>query len=137
MKSDFDPAGPMKHRCLAKYQTVIDGNQGERKVAMKACKGIFFPCMASAMFVFVAGCSQTEMKLDSVKKAPQEKIETPRLVVMGIAYSEDRRFAVIGKRTVQEGDEILGATVVRINRSSVEFEMDGKRWTQEVEGESK
>ena len=85
----------------------------------------------------MVGCSQTEMKLDSVKKVPQEKFDTPRLVVTGIAYSEHHRFAVIDTRTVQEGNEILGATVVRISRSSVEFEMDGKRWIQEVEGKQK
>jgi len=67
----------------------------------------------------------------------QAKTETLELVVRGISYSEDRRYAVIGTQTVQEGDEIFGATIVRINQSSVEFEKDGKRWTQEVEGEEK
>lgn len=67
----------------------------------------------------------------------QVKIEKLELVVRGISYSEDRRYAVIGTQTVQEGDEILGATVVKINQNSVEFEKDGKRWTQEVEGEEK
>ncbi len=67
----------------------------------------------------------------------QVKTETIRLVVKGISYSEDRKYAVIGTETVEEGDEILGAIVVRINPNSVEFEKDGKRWTQEVEAEER
>ena len=67
----------------------------------------------------------------------QIRIETPDdLVVRGITYSEDRKFAVIGTQTMQEGDTILGATIVEIKPNSVLFERDGKRWTQEVEGES-
>jgi hypothetical protein len=66
------------------------------------------------------------------------RVETPDdLVVKGITYSEDRKFAVIGTQTMQEGDTILGATIVEITPSSVIFERDGKRWTQEVEGKSK
>jgi hypothetical protein len=68
----------------------------------------------------------------------QIRVETPDdLVVKGITYSEDRRFAVIGTQTTQEGDTILGATIVEITPNSVVFERDGKRWTQEVEGKSK
>ena len=75
---------------------------------------------------------------DPMEMASQQaKTETIEIVVRGISYSEDRRYAVIGTQTVQEGDEIFGATIVRINQSSVEFEKDGKRWTQEVEGEEK
>jgi len=67
----------------------------------------------------------------------QIRIETPNdLVVKGITYSEDRKFAVIGTQTMQEGDTILGATIVEINPNNVLFERDGKRWTQEVEGGS-
>ena len=67
----------------------------------------------------------------------QIRIETPDdLVVKGITYSEDRKFAVIGTKTMQEGDTILGATIVEISPNSVVFERDGKRWTQKVEGES-
>ena len=75
---------------------------------------------------------------DPMEMASQQaKTETIEIVVRGISYSEDRRYAVIGTQTVQEGDEIFGATIVRINQSSVEFEKDGKRWAQEVEGEEK
>jgi len=68
----------------------------------------------------------------------QIRVETPEdLVVKGITYSEDRKFAVIGTKTKQEGDTILGATIVEITPNSVVFERKGERWTQEVEGKSK
>jgi len=59
--------------------------------------------------------------------------ETGKLIVKGIVYSEDSAFAVIGTRIVREGDKVSGATIVKINKDSVEFEMDGKRWTQRVQ----
>jgi hypothetical protein len=66
----------------------------------------------------------------------QIRIETPvNLVVKGITYSEDRKFAVIGTQLKQEGDTILGATIKKINPNNVVFERDGEIWTQEVEGE--
>jgi len=58
---------------------------------------------------------------------------TGRLIVKGIVYSEDNPSAVIGTQIVCEGDKILGATVVKINKDSVEFEMDDKGWTQRVQ----
>ena len=63
-------------------------------------------------------------------------IETSEdLMVRGISYSEDRKFAVIGTDTVQEDDIVPGTKirVKKINPNSVEFEGDGKTWTQEVE----
>lgn len=70
----------------------------------------------------------------------QIRVETSDgLVVRGISYSEDRKYAVIGTQTVQEGDIVLGTKIriKKINPNSVEFEEDGKTWTQEVEGERK
>ncbi len=55
-----------------------------------------------------------------------------KLIVKGILYTEDSRSAVIGNHIVHEGEEILGVTVVKISRDSVEFEMNGKKWTQKV-----
>jgi type II secretory pathway component PulC len=59
------------------------------------------------------------------------------LVVRGISWSENRKFATIGTQTAQEGDVIQDTTIVEINPNNVVFEKDGKRWTQEVEGEAK
>ena len=55
------------------------------------------------------------------------------LIVKGIVYSEDRPSAVVGNQIVHQGDKISGVTVVKINKNNVEFEMDGKKWTQEVQ----
>jgi len=59
--------------------------------------------------------------------------QAARLNVKGIAFSSDNPSAVIGTTIVHEGDKILGATVSRINRESVEFEMDGVKWKQRVQ----
>lgn len=77
------------------------------------------------------------MELGSRK---QIKVETTGgIVVRGISYSEDRKYAVVGTNTVQEGDIVPGTKirVRRINPNNVEFEEDGKTWTQEVEGGKK
>lgn len=58
---------------------------------------------------------------------------TGGLIVKGIVYSEDKPAAVIGTQIVGEGEKVLGATVVKINEGSVEFEMKGKKWTQKVQ----
>lgn len=55
------------------------------------------------------------------------------LLVKGILYSDDNPTAVVGTAIVHIGDKILDATVVKINKGSVEFEKDGKRWTQTLQ----
>jgi hypothetical protein len=62
-----------------------------------------------------------------------EEVATSELVVKGIVYSEDDPSAVVGNQIVHEGDEIMGATVVKINNDSVVFKMNDKEWTQKVE----
>jgi len=63
---------------------------------------------------------------------PQEG-RTGELTVKGILYSKDNPAAVIGARIAHVGDTIAGATIVKITKSSVEFEKDGKIWSQAVE----
>jgi len=53
--------------------------------------------------------------------------------VRGIVYSDDNPCAVVGDRIVSVGDVVNGATVVKINLSSVEFADGDKKWSQEVE----
>jgi len=70
----------------------------------------------------------------------QIRIETSDgLIVKGIVVGENRKHAVIGTHTVPEGDVVPGTKirVKKINVNSVEFEEDGKTWTQEVEGGKK
>ena len=54
-------------------------------------------------------------------------------IVRGILYSDDKPRAIIGTQLVRAGDIVYGAMIMAINRKTVEFEMDGQRWTQEVE----
>ena len=56
-----------------------------------------------------------------------------QLIVTGIVYSHDKPSAVIGAQIVHEGEEISGVTIVKINKNSVEFKVNGKRWTQKVQ----
>lgn len=55
------------------------------------------------------------------------------LTVKGILFSADNPSAVIGTEIAHVGDIIAGATIVKVNRRSVEFEKDGETWTQSVE----
>ncbi|MHC4508275.1 MAG: hypothetical protein ACYTAO_04850, partial [Planctomycetota bacterium] len=64
------------------------------------------------------------------------RTQTPDvLVVTAITYSEDVKLAVVGTEMLREGDTVQGAIIVKINQDSVEFEKDGKRWTQPVQSE--
>jgi len=64
-------------------------------------------------------------------QAQQENADRP--AVKGIVYSEDNPCAVVGDRIVSAGDVVNGATIVKINRDSVEFSAADKKWTQKVE----
>ena len=55
------------------------------------------------------------------------------LAVRGILYSQDKPSAVIGNQIVHEGEKVSGATIQKINKDSVEFELDGKKWTQQIQ----
>ncbi len=54
------------------------------------------------------------------------------LIVTGILHSEDRPAAIIGTAVVHEGEQISGATVKKIEKNGVEFEMNGRTWKQAV-----
>ncbi len=59
--------------------------------------------------------------------------ETGKLSIKGILYSEQNPSVIIGIEILHEGDKVSGATIVKINKDSVEFEMNGKKWTQKVQ----
>jgi len=52
--------------------------------------------------------------------------------VRDIVYSEDKPSAFMNGRIVHVGDKIGDTTIIQINRDSVEFERDGKRWVQNI-----
>ncbi|OQA03452.1 MAG: hypothetical protein BWY69_00451 [Planctomycetes bacterium ADurb.Bin401] len=55
------------------------------------------------------------------------------IIVKGIMYSHDRPSAVINDRIMHQGDKIGGVTIIKINKNNVEFEMNSKTWTQQVQ----
>ncbi len=77
------------------------------------------------------------MKLGSQRQIIVETAEG--VMVRGIVVSEDRKYAVIGTQYLQEGGIVPGTKirVKTINPNSVEFEEDGKIWTQKVESDKR
>jgi hypothetical protein len=61
-----------------------------------------------------------------------DKTTKEEIVIKGILYSEENPSVIIGIDILHEGDEVSGATIIKINQNSVEFEMNGKKWTQKV-----
>jgi hypothetical protein len=59
--------------------------------------------------------------------------KTDEIAVKGILYDEENPSVIIGIEILHEGDKVSGATIVKINEDSVEFEMNGKEWTQKVQ----
>lgn len=60
------------------------------------------------------------------------RITTGTIIVRDIVYSKDKPSAVIGSKIVYVGDVINDATIVKIDRDSIEFEKNGERWEQKV-----
>ena len=52
--------------------------------------------------------------------------------VSSIAYSESHALAFINDKMVSEGSVLDGITVFKIREDTVEFEKNGKRWTQKI-----
>jgi len=61
------------------------------------------------------------------------KAVTGDIVVKGILFSLDNPSALIAEEIVHEGDQVLGATIIKINKDNVQFERDGQTWTQSVQ----
>jgi hypothetical protein len=55
-----------------------------------------------------------------------------RGLVRGIVYSADSGSALIDETIVPTGSTIDGVKVVRVHSGGVDFEKDGRRWTQRV-----
>ena len=53
-------------------------------------------------------------------------------VVNGILYSIDNPTAIIDGELLKEGDVRHGVKIVKIHKTIVEFEKNGKRWKQTV-----
>jgi hypothetical protein len=62
----------------------------------------------------------------------EDQTPSSDIVVRGIVWSEDNPVAVIGTEIVYQGQTVHDVTIVKINKDNVEFEKNGKRWTQNV-----
>ncbi|MFB0555363.1 MAG: hypothetical protein ACETWQ_18815 [Phycisphaerae bacterium] len=62
-----------------------------------------------------------------------ETRKTIEIIVKSILYSEDNPSAVISGRILHEGEKIRNVSIIKISKDTVEFEMNGKRWTQKVQ----
>jgi len=72
--------------------------------------------------------TQNDEQNDTTIKTKTTRIAT----IKDIVYSEDKPSAVIGNLIVYIGDKVNGATIVKINRDSVEFEKDGERLIRKI-----
>jgi len=70
------------------------------------------------------------MKLGSSSAASPEN---SAIIVRGIVFSEDNPAVIIGTQLMHQGDKVAGAVITKITEDSVEFEMNGKKWTQKVQ----
>jgi hypothetical protein len=52
--------------------------------------------------------------------------------ITGIIHSKDKPSAILGGRIVHEGDTQYGIKIIQIHKDQVEFEENGKRWTQRL-----
>jgi hypothetical protein len=72
--------------------------------------------------------------VQTVIDAAKERAEkTKDLEVKGILYSHDNPAAIVGTQIVHQGDVVSGAKVLKITKTTVEFELDGKKWEQNIQ----
>lgn len=61
------------------------------------------------------------------------QVDNLGLIVKGIVHSRNNPCAVVSDQIVHQGDKVLGVVIVKINEDSVEFEVNGNKWTQKVQ----
>jgi hypothetical protein len=66
------------------------------------------------------------------KTTVEANTTTGTLIIRDIIYSDDKPSALVDSKIVYVGDVINGATIVKIDRDSIEFERNGDRWEQKV-----
>jgi hypothetical protein len=60
-------------------------------------------------------------------------MDKSELIDLGaIIFSQDNSSAIVNGRIVHPGDIVSGITVLKINKNSVEFELDGEKWVQKI-----
>ncbi|MHC4476235.1 MAG: hypothetical protein ACYTEL_11355 [Planctomycetota bacterium] len=72
-----------------------------------------------------------DQEIQQLRKIQSVAGESTRGVVSGVLYSDDPS-ALIDTQILKAGDAIHGVTIVKILEDRVEFEKNGRRWTQQV-----
>lgn len=96
---------------------------------------IFIELQDSRKHALFALAKERQEKIDLVKanissaKKPRQQFSG---IVVGIVFSKANPSAVIADSIVREGNTIHGVKVVKIYRDRIEFEKNGKNWTQQV-----
>lgn len=78
-----------------------------------------------------AGVGRSSEKSAGADDPPAAQVDA--IVVRGIMYSQDNPAAIVGQDLVHQGEMVFGVKVSRIFKNQVEFELDGKKWTQGVQ----
>ncbi len=63
---------------------------------------------------------------------PPKAKPVPAGQVAGILYSSDKSAAIVGSQIVHNGDKLDSVKVVKITPDAVEFDKNGRTWTQKV-----
>ena len=76
------------------------------------------------------------VKVDLVNGIPiidNAQVIQESIIIKGILYGTEKSLVIIGTEVCMVGDNIAGATIINIDRKSVEFERNNERWTQKVQ----
>lgn len=133
LKGDFEPVPRFAHelKYSSKRFAVAQTRIAERKnriLAKLQCEAIDLE--KQKQYALTTGLGELEKRLKAGLLAPEPK--SPRGVVTGIVYSEDKPSAIIERDVVHEGQTIRGVKVVKIQKSRVEFDKQGQKWSQAV-----
>ncbi len=81
-------------------------------------------------YALTAGLAKLEKRLQSKPQKTETKKTTG--IIAGIIFSSDDPIAIIDDTVVRQTETIKGAKVVKIYTNRVEFEKNGRTWTQQI-----
>ncbi len=81
-------------------------------------------------YALTAGLAKLEKRLQANLQTTETKKTTG--IIAGIIYTSDDPIAIIDGTVVRETEAINGAKVVKIYKDRVEFEKNGRTWTQQI-----
>jgi len=124
-------------KTIRPYPMVQFNKQSERDLAAQQIeqrnREIAEREMAEDLLVKQKIWREKNRKLYEEIHAKQAELPKPdKGTITGIAYSENSASALLNSQIIHEGDIIQGIKVVKIRKGAIEFEKDGKKWTQRV-----